>query len=114
MRGAWRDWYRDPENRQRHLATVSKRRRRRIVRLRELVREVKSKPCTDCGETFPPEVMDFDHVRGTKVGDVSQLVFTAGEEAVRDEIAKCEPVCSNCHRLRTLRRSINAAEEETG
>lgn len=114
MRSAWRHWYGNEDNRERHIATVSARRRRRITRLRALVREAKSCPCADCGRNYPPEVMDFDHVRGPKLGEVSQLVFTAGEETVLAELAKCEAVCANCHRLRTLRRSLDTDESETG
>ena len=64
---------------------------------------LKDVPCIDCGGRFPPECMDFDHVRGEKsfnVGhgaDRSQIQLAA-------EIAKCEVVCANCHRIRTAGR----------
>ena len=68
-------------------------------------RELKNHPCMDCGGTFPPECMDFDHVRGEKVCGVGLLVEdTTGK--LDAEIAKCDLVCANCHRIRTksLRR----------
>ena len=74
----------------------------------------KSAPCADCGQKFPPEVMDFDHVRGLKEGDISRLVYTAGEERVRAELEKCEVVCANCHRLRTAARRDEDSEPDVG
>lgn len=73
-------------------------------RLRDLVRSVKeSKPCADCGRRYPHYVMDFDHRDPTtkkfNIGHLSRDV--AGEKAILDEIAKCDLVCSNCHRERT-------------
>lgn len=70
--------------------------------LKALVWELKSKPCTDCGNTYHPFVMDFDHVRGTKLMDVNALVSSAcSMKRLLEEIDKCELVCSNCHRMRT-------------
>lgn len=64
---------------------------------------LKSVPCMDCGNKFPPECMDFDHVRGEKKFDVGAGT-TRALQVLLDEIAKCEVVCSNCHRSRTRRR----------
>lgn len=62
-------------------------------------------PCADCGLTFPAVCMDFDHVRGDKVDNVSYLVSGHRRwEIIETEIAKCEIVCSNCHRVRTLNK----------
>lgn len=58
---------------------------------------VKSYPCLDCGISFHPNAMDFDHVRGQKVSPVSA---SARFKDRLKEIIKCELVCSNCHRLR--------------
>jgi hypothetical protein len=77
----------------------------RRKRYRKLLDEVKSVPCTDCEQRFPPYVMDFDHVRGKKLFHVGN----AGQQslaAVKAEIAKCEVVCSNCHRIRTHQRRV--------
>ena len=99
-----RAYYR--RHRDRQIAAVTERRRRRIARNRVLVNEAKNKPCEDCGQSLPPAAMDLDHVRGPKVGDVSRLVYQAPTDVVVAEIAKCEVVCATCHRLRTLRRSV--------
>jgi len=49
--------------------------------------------------------MDFDHVRGVKAIDVSLLRYQ-NPEYVKAEAAKCEVVCSNCHRARTYARRV--------
>ena len=64
---------------------------------------LKDVPCADCGGKFPPECMDFDHVRGEKLF----LVGSAGQRSIEDvdaEIAKCDVICANCHRTRTKKR----------
>ncbi len=66
---------------------------------------VKQQPCTDCGGCFAPESMDFDHVRGRKEDNVAVMARRDSLEAIQAEIAKCEVVCSNCHRSRTVKRA---------
>lgn len=69
----------------------------------QMIDEAKSRPCMDCGIQYPTYIMDFDHVRGVKRfyigGAAGRSLKTLGEE-----IAKCDVVCSNCHRERTHRR----------
>ena len=74
------------------------------TRVRNYVNEIKaSKPCMDCGCFFHHHAMDFDHRLGEiKVKDVSKM-FTFN--AVNEEIKKCDLICSNCHRVRTWKRS---------
>lgn len=69
----------------------------------------KEGPCTDCGGSFPPYVMDFDHLPGTKKTlAVSYLAnHGSGKAKLLAEIAKCELVCANCHRIRTHTRKKN-------
>jgi len=61
--------------------------------------------CMDCGLMSPyPEVYDFDHRPGVdKVRDVSRLYAGSMRDLVA-EIAKCDVVCANCHRIRTFDR----------
>lgn len=47
--------------------------------------------------------MDFDHVRGAKVSGIANM-WSWHPDRVRTELAKCELVCANCHRIRTVRR----------
>jgi hypothetical protein len=51
--------------------------------------------------------MEFDHRDpATKLAAVMSLISKAGWERIAEEVAKCDIVCSNCHRLRTyVRRS---------
>jgi len=75
--------------------------------LAQYLRDLKTKtPCVDCGINYPYYVMDFDHVRGQKHANVMELVSTLSKKRIDQEIAKCEIVCSNCHRIRTHMRKI--------
>jgi hypothetical protein len=67
----------------------------------------KSMPCADCGGRFPEECMDFDHVRGTKVAGIARLRGSRPScwKKIEAEIAKCELVCANCHRIRSKQRA---------
>ena len=69
-----------------------------------IVNAAKDKPCADCGVKYPPYVMDLDHVRGEKFKNVTKMIGRYSKEMLLEEIAKCEVVCSNCHRLRTWNR----------
>lgn len=64
----------------------------------------KSRPCADCGRTFPPLCMDFDHVRGVKLFLIGTAVRWKSIAALNEEIAKCDVVCACCHRIRTETR----------
>jgi len=70
---------------------------------RLLIDGQKNVPCADCGNRFPPECRDFDHVRGEKIRNVG-LMACAALDRLLAEIHKCEVVCANCHRIRTVRR----------
>lgn len=83
-------------------------------------RAAKSVPCADCGQSFPPCCMDFDHAEGVEKHPrltygstayrrvpISMTSLAASNlEAFRDEVEKCEVVCANCHRLRTWNRRM--------
>lgn len=76
-----------------------------VRRNQAYVNERKAAPCMDCKNTFPPICMDFDHVVGTKEGDVSVLARKGCSlQKIQDEIDKCQLVCANCHRIRTQER----------
>jgi hypothetical protein len=49
--------------------------------------------------------MTFDHLPGTnKRSDIATLVRRTSIALAREEIAKCELVCANCHAVRTYER----------
>jgi phage/plasmid primase-like uncharacterized protein len=72
---------------------------------KEYVKEYLSNhPCVDCGET-DTVVLDFDHIRGKKICDVSRMVGRGLRLwKIKDEIAKCEVRCANDHRRITIKR----------
>lgn len=62
-------------------------------------------PCVDCGES-DPIVLEFDHVRGEKIINISNAVGHGwGREKILAEIEKCDVRCANCHRRKTHSRS---------
>lgn len=76
-------------------------------RNRAYVRSIKeSGACSDCGiSDF--RVLDFDHLPGQeKRAEVSRMVaYGFSIESIKKEIAKCDLVCANCHRIRTHERN---------
>ncbi|WMI33749.1 HNH endonuclease [Streptomyces phage Patelgo] len=59
-------------------------------------------PCTDCG-TDDIRVLEFDHL-GDKLYNIAQMRYYRLEK-IQAEVAKCEVVCANCHRIRTYTRA---------
>lgn len=75
--------------------------RRKKLRVKEKLDKLKSTPCLDCGLMWSSYVMEFHHRDPEqKVAKVSQLCKDAGWDRVLEEIAKCDLLCSNCHRIR--------------
>ena len=79
----------------------------------QLLTEVKlASGCVDCGYKEHPAALDFDHLPGQeKYRDISRMLNVA-RSTLLAEIAKCEVVCANCHRIRSWERtrSRNLAE----
>lgn len=66
---------------------------------------LKLNPCIDCGES-DVVVLDFDHVRGTKSGNISRMKEDSlSLKTIQKEIEKCEVRCANCHRRKTARQN---------
>jgi Zn finger protein HypA/HybF involved in hydrogenase expression len=68
--------------------------------------------CKDCGIDYPSYVLDFDHLpQFEKSFPLSSSgVKNRSIESINAEIAKCEIVCSNCHRHRTAIRKSQARQ----
>lgn len=93
-------WYRDhPEARPERMDGYAKRRRRKNEE--RILEYLRAHPCVDCGER-DPVVLEFDHLRD-KIANVSAMHGSPWWKILA-EIAKCEVVCANCHRRRTMAR----------
>lgn len=80
-------------------ATASHRERRRQY----LFDAKKNMACVYCGESNPL-CIDMDHTDpSTKMGTPAQMV-TSGTKwsLVLEELEKCQPVCRNCHNIKTI------------
>lgn len=107
------------KNRSRYICLNAARSKRYKDDIRALLAELKAVPCADCGKTYPPYVMDFDHVRGKKLFAVTdgygKRKFPLRK--ILAEIKKCDVVCANCHRIRTHSRfcaGVTAAGPSSG
>ena len=77
--------------------------RTRMAGTLEFLRALRRRPCADCGQIFPPWVMDFDH-RDPKEKSFALAAGNAllkSRDVLLAEIAKCDIVCANCHAIRT-------------
>lgn len=98
------DWVARKRDADREAARAIERDRKR-ERIERIDAIKASTPCADCGGRFHPVAMDFDHVAGDKTLGISEMVRGRYSwQRIEVEIAKCEIVCSNCHRVRTYER----------
>lgn len=86
------------DNKDRFVAYADKRIKDSVAWMHEL----KSNPCTVCGDTFHPVAMHFHHRDPTiKLGEVATMVRSVSRQKALEEIAKCDLVCANCHAVIT-------------
>ena len=80
--------------------------KKKIIEHRQSLKEYLEKhPCVDCGET-DLTVLTFDHVRGKKKYNISDMIQTSyAWSTIEKEIKKCEVRCHNCHMRRTAKRA---------
>lgn len=101
-----REWRRKNLERARETDRGNRQRnaKRNYDKTRAKFNALKDGPCMDCGVSYPPYVMQWDH------RDPSQKEFTIGSttrvawDKVLAEVAKCDLVCANCHAIRTHER----------
>jgi len=89
---------------------ANKERRRRLV---EFISSIKIESgCVDCGYRESAVALDFDHLPGSEkmfsIG--SATARSASQARLKAEMAKCEVVCANCHRVRTHERRSHGRE----
>lgn len=66
--------------------------------------------CLDCGWKKWARGLDWDHVRGRKTGTISSLIANSRPwDEIETEMNKCDLVCANCHRVRTIERYARLA-----
>ena len=75
--------------------------------------------CHDCRKAnlngdHPYYVLDADHVRGEKKNEISKMAKTSSKEEIIEELAKCDIVCANHHRIRTRNRRITQSQIKAG
>jgi hypothetical protein len=65
--------------------------------------------CVDCRNRYPHYVLEFDHKpEFNKIDVVYRVLRNYGPEAAWQEVAKCDVVCANCHKIRTYQREQDA------
>jgi hypothetical protein len=103
----YKSWY--SKNSTTHKINTQNRTKTYRQDFRTFLDSVKDVPCKDCGVKYPPYVMDFDHRDPSEklmgVGDTYRYASSVISDEVKEEIKKCDIVCSNCHRERTHSRS---------
>jgi hypothetical protein len=85
-------------------ALYKARNKTRAAKIRALLRKLKDFPCVDCKQSFPSYVMDFDHLKDKKFCLAACVAKYPSDEQIMLEVAKCDVVCANCHRIRTHKR----------
>ena len=79
---------------------------RHVADYRRLVvnRWKRRKGCVDCGYRASYDALELDHLPGKKgVYTVASMMYRSWKR-IKEEIAKCEVVCANCHAIRTRQR----------
>lgn len=101
-----KQWY------QKDLETSRVNARRKAKSGREFINDLKhGRACADCGISYPTHMLDFDHVHGEKIANVSKM-HNWNQEKILAEIAKCDIVCANCHRDRTHKRRYHVKQSK--
>jgi hypothetical protein len=71
------------------------------------------KPCQNCKQVYHPVVMDWHHRDPSlKIRGVAHFRPT-NKQAVYEEIAKCDLLCSNCHRYLTHVKDYSSEKSVT-
>lgn len=77
-------------------------------RLKQAIDDIKAKAqCADCGSSYEPHCMDFDHigVKRQAVAKMAHDTWSLGQ--ILEEIKSTELVCVLCHKTRTYSKFWN-------
>jgi len=73
----------------------------------DLLDQLRSVPCLDCGGRVAQCAMDFDHRDpSSKIRSVTRMIGGSTDRMLV-EASKCDIVCANCHRLRTFEQRLS-------
>lgn len=93
----WEAKNKDRRNKARAKVKTSQRERN----ITHIKNHYRANPCVDCGYSNIL-ALQFDHVRGIKFKNISELVHGGYAVAtIESEIAKCVVRCANCHQIKT-------------
>lgn len=82
--------------------------------LEELQEYKEKRGCEQCFEMYPHYVLEFDHrPEFKKIDNVYRVYKKFGKDKAWEEAAKCDVVCSNCHKIRTYERSVYGFYDES-
>lgn len=73
-------------------------RRRRALILKTTAVSALGGKCARCAGTFPQAVFDFHHLRD-KHFTIGAEILNKSIKVLAEELAKCELLCANCHRI---------------
>lgn len=83
---------------------------RRYYENRAFIIEYKmARGCADCGYREHPSALEFDHLPQFEKHQMISRLVLGHRGPLEAEIAKCEVVCANCHRIRTAERGQPSA-----
>ncbi len=86
------------------MAGRSEDQKRHYAKKQAAIDEFKNRPCADCGGRFPSVCMDLHHkdpaTKSTKLKRVNTSLQHLSWKDLAEELAKCEVLCANCHRLK--------------
>jgi hypothetical protein len=100
VKSAKKAWYERNKEDVKRKAREKRNERDKFIRDYKLLNSV----CADCGISYPPHMLDFDHIIGTKSFGINRGARNKTLSQIKEEIKKCEIVCANCHRHRTYMR----------
>lgn len=74
--------------------------------MRKVLRRYKlMKGCSDCGYRKHHAALEYDHVpeKGQKLHNIGDMARYSRKK-LKEEIAKCDILCGNCHNIRSFKR----------
>ena len=89
-----RDWY--AKNRERLRQEAVNRKNTKKQWLADLKTHLK---CVQCNFSHPAALVFHHRNPAKKRGNISEIVFAWKTERILAEIAKCDVLCANCHRV---------------